>query len=49
MSAAYSIWRAAYTEEFPDDPLPTAPEVLARAHGPEISAASRVLAAAGRR
>ncbi len=38
MSAAYSIWRAAYTEEFPDDPLPTAPEVLARAHGPEISA-----------
>ena len=37
MSAAYSIWRAAYTEEFPDDPLPTAPEVFARARGPEVS------------
>jgi GNAT superfamily N-acetyltransferase len=40
MSAAYTIWRAAYTEEFPDDPLPTAPEVLARARGPEISGRS---------
>ncbi len=37
MSAAYSIWRAAYTEEFPDDPLPTAPEMFARARAPEIS------------
>jgi GNAT superfamily N-acetyltransferase len=37
MSAAYTIWRAAYTEEFPDDPLPTAPEVFARARAPEVS------------
>jgi GNAT superfamily N-acetyltransferase len=37
MSAVYSIWRAAYAEDFPDDPLPTAPEVFARARGPEIS------------
>jgi GNAT superfamily N-acetyltransferase len=37
MSAAYSIWRTAYTEEFPDDPLPTLPEVLARARAPVVS------------
>lgn len=37
MSAAYAIWRAAYTEDFPDDPLPTAPEVIGRARAPEIS------------
>ena len=31
MATSYAICRAAYTDGFPDDPLPTAPEVLARA------------------
>lgn len=37
MHAAYVIHRAAYTAEHPDDPLPTEPEVLARAAAREES------------
>lgn len=31
MAASYAIFRAAYTDGFPDDPIPSAPEMLAQA------------------
>lgn len=39
MRGAYDVWRAAYLEDDPDNPLPTFPEVLARAQAPLTSRA----------
>ena len=37
MLTSYAILHAAYTAEHPDDPLPTAPEVIAMARATEKS------------
>ena len=37
MRAVYDVWRAAYLEDDPDNPLPTLPEIVARATAPHRS------------
>lgn len=37
MGAVYDVWRAAYLEDDPDNPLPTLPEIVARATAPHRS------------
>ena len=31
MATSYAIFKAGYTDGFPDDPIPTAPEMIAQA------------------
>lgn len=42
MRAAYDVWRTAYLEDDPDNPLPTFPEILARAQGPQDNEAVEI-------